>query len=59
MTGRINVHGRSHEFRAAGTRHTDADNYERGPVRMREAIQYSLNIPGGESSLDQRRRPTS
>ena len=23
----------------------DADNYERGPVRMREAIQYSLNIP--------------
>jgi cell division protein FtsI/penicillin-binding protein 2 len=23
----------------------DADNYERGPVRMREALQYSLNIP--------------
>ncbi len=23
----------------------DADGYERGPVRMREAIQYSLNIP--------------
>jgi penicillin-binding protein 1A len=23
----------------------DADNYERGPVRLREAIQYSLNIP--------------
>ena len=23
----------------------DADNYERGPVRLREALQYSLNIP--------------
>lgn len=23
----------------------DADGYERGPVRMREALQYSLNIP--------------
>jgi membrane peptidoglycan carboxypeptidase len=23
----------------------DADNYERGPVRLRDALQYSLNIP--------------
>ena len=23
----------------------DADGYERGPVRLREALQYSLNIP--------------
>ncbi len=23
----------------------DADNFERGPVRLREALQYSLNIP--------------
>ena len=24
----------------------DADGYERGPVRLREALQFSLNIPG-------------
>ncbi len=24
---------------------TDADNYERGPVRMRDALRFSLNIP--------------
>ncbi len=24
---------------------TDADGFERGPLRMREALQYSLNIP--------------
>jgi membrane peptidoglycan carboxypeptidase len=29
----------------AGYHPHDADNYERGPVRLREALQYSLNIP--------------
>ena len=30
---------------AAATRPTDADNLERGPVRVRDALQFSLNIP--------------
>ncbi len=30
---------------AAATRPADADNLERGPVRVRNALQFSLNIP--------------
>ena len=29
----------------ATTRPNDADNLERGPVRVRNALQFSLNIP--------------
>ena len=32
----------------------DADGYERGPVRLREALQYSLNIPAVKAATDQR-----
>ncbi|TME79843.1 MAG: hypothetical protein E6I45_12185, partial [Chloroflexi bacterium] len=31
---------------------TDADNAERGPLRMREAIQLSLNIPAIKAAIE-------
>ena len=30
---------------------TDADNLERGPVRMRQALQFSLNIPAVKAAI--------
>ena len=35
----------------------DADNLERGPVRVRNALQFSLNIPSVKAMADQRPRP--
>ena len=35
----------------------DADNLERGPVRVRNALQFSLNIPSVKAMAHQRRRP--
>ena len=43
--GRVDVHGQSPRTSAAATRPSDADNLERGPVRVRNALQFSLNIP--------------
>ena len=36
---------------------SDADNLERGPVRVRNALQFSLNIPSVKAMGDQRPRP--
>ena len=38
---------------------TDADNLERGPVRVRNALQFSLNIPSVKALGHQRRPSTS
>ena len=38
---------------------TDADNLERGPVRVRNALQFSLNIPAVKAMAAQRARTTS
>ena len=35
----------------------DADNLERGPVRVRNALQFSLNIPAVKAMARQRHRP--
>ena len=40
----LDVHGRRDRLRGGYTP-TDADNLERGPVRMRDALMFSLNIP--------------
>ena len=37
----------------------DADNLERGPVRVRNALQFSLNIPSVKAMAGQRRPTTS
>ena len=44
---------------AAATRPSDADNLERGPVRVRNALQFSLNIPSVKAMRHQRRPTTS
>ena len=36
---------------------TDADNLERGPVRVRNALQFSLNIPAVKALAIDRHRP--
>ena len=36
---------------------TDADNLERGPVRVRDALRFSLNIPAVKAVVDHRHRP--
>ena len=36
---------------------TQADKLERGPVRLRSALQFSLNIPAIKADADQRPRP--
>ena len=41
---RLDADGRRHDF-AGDYSPSDADNLERGPVRVRNALQFSLNIP--------------
>ena len=47
---RVDVHGHLDDF---GGNYTpaDADNLERGPVRVRNALQFSLNIPAVKAAL--------
>ena len=45
------VHGRRHRLRQAGFTPTQADRLERGPVRLRTALQFSLNIPAIKAEL--------
>ena len=48
------VHGRGHELREprlAAYYPTQADGAERGPVRLRSALQFSLNIPAVKAGI--------
>ena len=51
------VHGRRHRTSAAGFTPTQADKLERGPVRLRSALQFSLNIPSIKAGHHDRPRP--
>ena len=45
------------ELRRRRSRPTQADKLERGPVRLRTALQFSLNIPAIKAGHHQRPRP--
>ena len=49
------VHGRHDDF-GGNFIPTQADKAERGPVRLREALQFSLNIPSIKAGPDERPR---
>ena len=57
LTAVDDVHGRHHRLRRRATSPTQADKLERGPVRLRNALQFSLNIPAIKAAHHQRPRP--